>query len=125
MTVGIVELIWLVAAVLLGLAVVITWIIKSEANRNFFKAEIIKLRSKLDAADNERVMMMEEIDAFKLGTDISVDGQASSGGGSGDIMIGGMMAGAEELEKDNIRLRRELNEARSSLEEVYKALCSK
>lgn len=109
---GIGELIWLVIAVLLGLGVVITWIIKSETSRNFLKAEMKKLRSQLDAAEREKVIIMEEM-------------QSPNPASSGNAAVGKMVEKVGELERDNARLKKELNEARSSLEEVYKALCSK
>ncbi|MBU0605040.1 MAG: hypothetical protein KKH77_01990 [Candidatus Omnitrophica bacterium] len=123
--VGIEELVWLVVAVLLGLGVVITWIIKSELSRNFFKSEIKKLRSQLVSAEREKIMMIEEMQAFKDTAVAPSNGSDQSDAGSGNLVIGKMMERAGELEKDNERLKRELSEARSSLEEVYKALCNK
>ena len=120
------ELIWLILAVLLGLGVVIVWIIKAEVSRNFFKVEVKKLKSQLGAAEREKIMMIEEMQAFKdTVASAPFAGSAQSDTGSGNLVIGKMMERAGELEKDNDRLKRELNEARSSLEEVYKALCSK
>ncbi len=123
--VGIGELVWLVLAVLLGLGVVITWIIKSELSRNFFKSEIKKLRAQLASAEREKIMMIEEMQSFKDTVAAPSKGSDQGDTGSGNLVIGKMMERAGELEKDNDRLKRELNEARSSLEEVYKALCSK
>lgn len=123
--VGVRELVWLVLAVLLGLGVVITWIIKSELSRNFFKSEIKKLKSQLASAEHEKVMMIEEMQAFKDAAAVPSGEPVQNDNGSGNLVIGKMMERARELEKDNDRLKRELNEARSSLEEVYKALCSK
>ena len=122
---GIEELVWMVLAVLLGLSVVITWIIKSELSRNFFKAEIKKIRSRLISAESEKILMIEVMQAFKDALATSSGGLGRGDIGTDNLMIGNMMERAGELEKDNDRLKRELNEARSSLEEVYKALCSK
>jgi uncharacterized membrane-anchored protein YhcB (DUF1043 family) len=113
--VGIGELIWLVLAVLLGLGVVIAWIIKAEASRNSLRAEIKKMKAQLDASEREKIMVIEEADAIR----------GSGDSASGSMMIGKMAEKIAELEKDNERLKRELNEAKSSLEEVYKALCTK
>ena len=123
--VGIGEVIWPVLAVLLGLGVVITWIIKSESSRNFFRSEINKLRSQLASAEREKIMMIEEMQAFKDAAPAPSAGSPQNDSAAGNLVIGKMMERAKELEKDNDRLKRELNEARSSLEEVYKALCSK
>ena len=123
--VGMGELIWLILAVLLGLGVVITWIIKAEVSRNFFKVEVKKLRSQLEAAEREKIMMIEEVHAFKESAATPVSAEAPGDAEPGKMMIGKMMERAGELEKENEALKKELNEAKSSLEEVYKALCSK
>jgi len=123
--VGIGELIWLVLAVLLGMGVVIAWIIKSEATSILFKTEIKKLKHALDGAEREKTMMIEDMQAFKSSAGDFSGMQGSGDAGSGNMMIGKMVERTEALEKDNARLKKELDEARSSLEEVYKALCSK
>ena len=120
------ELVWLILAVLLGLGVVIAWIIKAEANRKFFRNEVGRLRARLEASEREKVMMVEEMQAFKenAGAPIGTAGPAATDPGK-EAAIGKMMERASELEKENEGLKKELNEAKSSLEEVYKALCSK
>ena len=122
---GIGELIWLTLAVLLGLGVVITWIIKAEMNRSFLLGEIKRLRSQLGGAENEKSVMMEEMQSLKDSSGSYAPAQGPADGASGNLMIGEMIKRTEDMEKDNARLKRELNEARSSLEEVYKAMCSK
>lgn len=116
--IGIGELIWLVVAGFMGLGVVIAWIIKAEASRNFFKAEIRKMKAQLEAADHEKMLILEEVKAMG-GAAV-----ASEAGPSG-VMVAKMIERTDELEKDNARLAKELKEARVSLEEVYNALCSK
>lgn len=123
--IGVGELIWLVLAALLGIGVVSAWIIKSEASRNFFKLEMKKLKAQLGAAEREKVMMIEEMRAFRPGAGDLPGSQGSGDAGPDDTMISKIMERTEELERDNASLKKELNEARSSLEEVYKELCSK
>lgn len=136
--VGMGELVWLILAVLLGLGVVITWIIKAEASRNFFKLEVKKLIAQLEASEREKIMMIEEMQArlpdremhavgqaFKESAGAPVSAAAPGDADPGKMAIGKMMEKTAELEKENERLRKELDEARSSLEEVYKALCDK
>ncbi len=118
--VGIGELVWLIMAVLLGLGVVIAWIIKAEISRNVFKTEIKKLKGALDGAGREKFIMLEQMHA--AGAPASGSEQGLSDPEDGKIVIAKMAKKAEELENDNARLKQELNEARSSLEEVYKAL---
>lgn len=123
--VGFGELIWLVLAVVLGLGVVIAWIIKSEATSVLFKIEIKKLKCALDGVERDKAMMIEDMRAFRLGAGDLTGTQGSGDAGSGNMMIGKIMERTEALEKDNAGLKKELDEAKSSLEEVYKALCSK
>lgn len=119
------ELVWLILAVLLGLGVVITWIIKAEANRNFFRSEVGRLKSQLEASEREKIMMVEEMQAFKENAGAPVNSVPSGEADPGKAVIGKMVERVAELEKENGRLTKELGEAKSSLEEVYKALCSK
>jgi regulator of replication initiation timing len=123
--VGMGELIWLILAVLLGLGVVIAWIIKAEISRNFFRLEVKKLRSQLEASEGEKAMMIEEMQAFKENAGAPVNAGAPGDADPGKAMIGKMVERTGELEKENEKLKKELIEAKSSLEEVYKALCSK
>lgn len=123
--VGMGELVWLILAVLLGLGVVITWIIKAEASRNFFRKEVKKLKTQLEASESEKIMMVEDMKAFKESSGAHANPEASGDADSGKAVIGRMVEKVAELEKENEKLRRELGEAKSSLEEVYKALCSK
>ncbi len=120
---GVMELIWLVVAVLFGLGVVITWIIKSESSRNFLKAEIKKLKAQIGAFEREKTIMIEEMHA--LGSGAPAGGDGSSPASQNSMALGKMAERIDELEGENARLKKELNEAKSSLEEVYKALCSK
>jgi len=122
--VGMGEFVWLALAVLLGLGVVVAWIIKAEMNRNFFRAEIRKLKSRLESAEREKVVMIEKMDALRDASGRVGFAQGPGDAGPGNTAIGKVMERTEKLEKDNEKLRRELSEARSSLEEVYKALCN-
>lgn len=123
--VGIGELVWLVIAVIMGLGVVITWIIKSEMSRNLFRDEIKRLKSQLASAERDRSAVVDEINAMRTDASFNPISQDQADPSASSAMIGKMAEKIESLEKDNLRLTKELNEARSSLEEVYKALCSK
>lgn len=117
--VGIGELVWLVIAVLLGLGVVIAWIIRSETSRNLSKIEIQRLKARISDLEHEKFMIIEEMNASG---GVSATAAGSPDSDAGSKVIAKMAARVEELEKENARLKKELNEARSSLEEVYKAL---
>ncbi len=115
------ELIWLVVAALLALGVVITWILKAESSRNVFRVEVNRLKSQLDELEREKMVMVDEVEAFKN----SMDSSSSSQGQPDGAIVAKMAGKVGELERENEKLKKELGEARSSLEEVYKALCSK
>lgn len=119
------ELIWLVVAALLALGVVITWIMKAESSRKVFRAEVSRLNSQLDELEREKIAMVDEVEAFKNAAGSSVGGTQPNGGGVSSAVAAKMAERVGELEKENANLKSELNEARSSLEEVYKAMCSK
>lgn len=97
-------------AATISLFFVIAWIIKSEVKINFCKKEIAKLRARLDSSEREKFAIAEKLSAIEI----------ASGGAIPDDMI----KRYEDLEKENIKIRAELSEAKGSLEEVYKAIVS-
>ncbi|MFA5144291.1 MAG: hypothetical protein WC522_09060 [Candidatus Omnitrophota bacterium] len=88
----------------ISLIFVVAWIIKSEARINACKDEARKLKNDLEASERERFVLSEKI-ANAVAMSVPVD--------DGAIVA---------LKEENKRLKKELSEARSSLEEVYKAL---
>ena len=104
------------------LVLVTVWILKSEVNRNIFKTEIQKLRSKIESSEREKYLLAEEVDNLKN----TVPQQAPNGAGKAvgnKLLVQKMTAKSEALEAENARLKAELNEVKGSMEEVYKALC--
>jgi predicted RNase H-like nuclease (RuvC/YqgF family) len=99
---GLIVFVSLVGACLLF---VIAWIIKSEAKIGVCKSEIQRLKGELTMNERERFALIEKLGADDAGSD-------------DDFRPKG------ELESENERLKKELSEAKSSLEEVYKALLS-
>ena len=81
---------------------IIAWIIKSEARINICKDEIKKLKGDLDSSERERFVLSEKIANFSAVP--TSDGESDA------------------LKEENKKLKRELAEAKASLEEVYKAL---
>ena len=90
--------------VIIGIALifVVTWILKSEARVNVCKDEIKKLRADLDSSERERFVLTEKIANFEIAPAANDAGEA--------------------LGEENRKLKKELAEAKASLEEVYKAL---
>lgn len=92
--------------VIIGICLIfiITWIIKSEARVNLCKDEIKKLKGALDASERERFVLSEKMANLEAAPP------------SEDTAV------VDSLKEENAKLRNELAVARSSLEEVYKAL---
>ena len=97
-------------AAVLGLFFVIAWIIKSEAKIDACKKEIMRLMSRLDASEREKFAIAERLSAIEI----------ASGGAIPDDML----KRYEELERENLNIKSELAETKSSLDEVYKAIVS-
>lgn len=123
------EIMSLFLAIAIALGIVIAWILKSETNRKFLKNEIKKLKAHVDNVEREKFMITEEASILK---DAAFTGEAagedsSSGGakeaGPDKLIIKKIMEKNENFEKENIKLKEELDEARSSLEEIYEAMC--
>lgn len=87
----------------ISLIFVVTWIIKSESRISVCGEEIGKLKSDLDSSERERFVLSEKVANMK------------SAGAESDF-------DPEGLREENKELKKELVEAKSSLEEVYKAL---
>jgi hypothetical protein len=88
----------------ISLIFVVTWIMKSESRINVCKDEISKLKTDLDSSERERFVLSEKIANLETAS-------PGFGGGSDSALI-----------DENNRLKKELAEAKSSLEEVFKAL---
>lgn len=81
------------------------WIANSESKRHILKNEIGRIKAQLEERERDKYLLQEKVE---------------------DLMEGGAGASPAEnksvLERENARLKKELAEARSSLEDVYKAL---
>jgi len=97
---GMTNLMIFFGAILAGLVFVIAWIVNSELRINACRKEIARLKSQFSSIERENFLLAEE----------------ASSRGKGPRK--------DEFERENEKLRGELSEAKSSLEEVYKALLS-
>jgi len=93
--------------VIIGICLIfiIAWIMKSEARVNACKGEIKKLKSDLDSSERERFVLSEKLD--------NIQAAPPAEEASGENLV---------LKEESDRLKKELAEAKASLEEVYKAL---
>lgn len=113
----------------IGLIFVIAWIFKSEARINHAKQEMAKLNEEIESYQREKFSLTEKISALESAraraeetAGIAVPQSAASGVPEGVMLE--MSKKNEALEEENRRLKEELGEAKTSLEEVYKALSS-
>lgn len=101
---------------------VITWIIKSEARIKVCKDEIKKLKADLDSSERERFVLSEKVanlGAVQTGDDFGLQSKEIS---ELEGRLNDALGKNDALKEENKRMKRELAEAKSSLEEVYKAL---
>ena len=97
------------------------WIMKADSKRDVLKEEVIRLKNKAEAYERENIMLKERVEspAAAQGSSIGADSkglQQSSG------LLMQSMKQIEDLEKENRRLKSELDDAKGSLEEIYKAI---
>lgn len=106
---------------------VIVWIFKSEKARNIFKDEVEKLKWQLESAERERSAQSEQFnesqDAIReLEESAELERSQSEGQRVSRQHLDEMADRLKIMESENINLKDELNEARCSLEEVFKAV---
>ena len=110
--------------VIIGICLIfiVTWIIKSEARVNVFKDEIKKLKGELDASERERFVLSEKIANLEART--PADGFIPQDKDTGELekRLNEAIEKNDALKDENKKLKKELSEAKASLEEVYKAL---
>ena len=93
--------------VIIGICIIfiVTWIIKSEARIKVCRDEIRKLKGDLDSSERERFVLSEKLANASAAPAAPADDSAEIA-----------------LKEENKGLKKELAEAKASLEEVYKAL---
>lgn len=112
---GIMNFMMFFVVIAIGLIFVLAWIVKSEMRINTAKSEIAKLSGELEAQEREKFNLKERIETLQ-----NMQNTLEQGPGETDEL----RRKNEALEEENNRLKNELGEARTSLEEVYKALSS-
>jgi len=121
---GIGEVVSFFVIVAACLGVVIAWVVRSEANRKLVRSEIKRMRSQVESSEREKFMLIEEMESLKdLALSSDAEGPAAPNASGSKVLIKKLMEKSEGLEGENAKLKAELKETRSSLEEVYKALC--
>ena len=101
---------------------VITWIFKSEARINICKDEIRKLKGDLDSSERERFVLSEKIanlEATQASGAFNPDTKDTS---ELESRLSDALGKNDTLKEETRKLKKELAEAKASLEEVYKAL---
>jgi len=122
------EVVILFFAIAICLGLVIAWMLKSETSRTAYRSELKKLKAHLDGAEREKELLREEMQSLQGYAVASESADAAAGGeggkkaGPSTMVLKKMVEKNESLEKEIAALKKELGEAKSSLEEVYKAL---
>ena len=110
--------------VIIGICLIfiITWIIKSEARVNLFKDEMKKVKGDLDASERERFVLAEKLANLEART--PADGLIPRDKDTAELekSLDKALQDNNALKDENKKLKKELAEAKASLEEVYKAL---
>ena len=110
--------------VIIGICLIfiITWIIKSEARVSVFKDEIKKLKNDLDISERERFVLSEKIANLEART--PADGFIPQDKDIAELEnhLNEALQNNNALKDENKKFKKELAEAKASLEEVYKAL---
>ncbi|MCM8760675.1 MAG: hypothetical protein NC938_07210 [Candidatus Omnitrophica bacterium] len=112
------EAVLLFFAISICLGLVIAWILKSEASRNVFRREVMKLKSQIDKLERDRAILLEEMENARAGAPVEEIGKNAITAAA----LKEMADKNDALEREIARLKAELQDAKSSLEEVYKAL---
>ena len=92
------------------------WIIKSESRINICREEIARLKNQVAGLEREKSGLLEKLSSQEIAPSGSADSPSS------DLELKEALDRNELLEAENKKLKRELSEAKKSLEEVYKAL---
>lgn len=104
--------------VIIGISLIFiaAWIIKSESRINICKEEIKRLGGQVAGLEREKFDLEGKLSSQEIAPSASWDS------GGSDQLLKEAVKKSETLESENKKLKRELSEAKKSLEEVYKAL---
>jgi hypothetical protein len=126
LAVGSLDIALFLLATATAFVLVTLWILKSDQGKDIYRSEIKKLKSQIEDSEREKYLLAEEVDTLKSAEFAPSGSEASAVApkpeGS-EKLVKTIIAKNETLEQENAKLKVELAEAKSSLEEVYKALC--
>ncbi len=108
-----------------SLIFVVAWIFHSEKTKNTFKKEAIRLQELFESAKRDSSILSEKFDDSQDSInelEALVESARSAGEGEGQEVPGELVNRLKNIESENVTLRTELDEARVSLEEVYRAI---
>ncbi len=98
------------------------WMIASERRRNILRAEMKKLKSLAASYEREKFMLLEKVSMLESSPAKADQDMWGAGSAETERELQEARRRIDALEAENKRLKRESEEARGSLEEVYKAL---
>lgn len=113
----------------IGLVFVIAWIMKSEKVHEIYENEMRKMKRQFESKNREISTLADRLEVSELTRNELEDFDrikklGETGQGITDDTVKDMKNRLKELENENEKIDTELIEARDSLEEVYKAICS-
>lgn len=117
---GLTDLVTFFVAIAIFLIFAAVWIIKSESARNVLKNEIRRLKGQIESYERDKFLLLE-----KMNTSEGLSVAREAPGEESDMRLTQALEENKALEKDNKKLKAELVEAKSSLEEIYKAFVEK
>lgn len=104
---------------------IVAWIFHSERTKNTFKNEAIRLRELFESAKRDSSILSEKFEDSQDSInelEALVESTRSSNTGEEQEASGELVNRFKNIESENFTLKAELDEARDSLEEVYRAI---
>lgn len=120
---GIAGMTMLFAVIGICVIFVAAWILKAENRIKSSRADLNRMRSRIESAGRERAMLMDALDSMEKGQ--TQDASQAPKSRSQITVLQQMMEQNAELERENRKMKSELDEAKASLEEIYKAVVEK
>ena len=125
---GLAEITLFFTTTIICIIFVVTWIVNAERKRKACKEQIKKLKNQIETIEREKFILAEKIENLNNTefTPQTIQDMPSpetiAKSAENEILIKDLTQNCEALEEENKRLKQEFEEAKNSLEEVYRAL---
>jgi len=96
--------------------------VAAERRRNILRAELRKLKTLIESNEREKFILIEKVSILESAP-VKAEQESWAGpSAENERLLQEARSTIDALEAENARLKKELGEAKISLEEVYKAL---